>query len=402
MRWQCLRPAALLIGSLMVVLPSPTGADTDLGDAMVTRERVIVPAGRTIDRDYFAVAEHIEIAGTINGDAHLVARSIVVSGTINGDLLAAGGTVEITGSVTHDARLLAGEMTLRGKVARNVSVIGRSITLTGGATVDGGAMAIGLTLQVGASIAKNLTVAGPTVVLNGPVGGSVNAAARSLDVVPGARIAGHLSYLGDRPPNIHDPTSVAGPVTRRAFPTLRWPWPDDVLEVWPWIRIGLLVLSALSSLILGLLLIALFPHATDRTVLHLLTRPFGAAGVGLCFCVLGPFVVLALSLTIVGLPIAFVLGTTGLVIVYLARLFAMLATGHVVLASLGRDTSARTAFLIGLLIYYGLRLVPFLGDALALVATTIGAGAILRAALSKEHDHGPLHAAPRLRAQDFE
>ncbi len=402
MRWQRVCSAVLLIGSLMAVLPSPAGADTDLGDAMVTRERVFVPAGRTIDRDYFAVAEHIEIAGTINGDAHLVARSIVVSGTINGDLLAAGGTVEITGSVAHDARLLAGDMILRGKVGRNLSVMGRTLDLTGGATVDGGAMAVGLSLQVGAPIARNLTVAGRTVVLNGPVGGSVNAATQSLELAPGARIAGHLSYLGDHPPNIHDPHSVAGPVTRRSFPTLRWPWPDDVFEVWPWVRIGLLALSALSSLILGLLLIALFPHATDRTTLHLLTRPLGAAGIGLLLCVLGPFALLLLALTLIGLPIAMVLGASGLVVVYLARLFAMIATGHIVLASLGRDTSARTAFLIGWLLYYALRLVPFLGEAVALVATVIGTGAILRAALSTEHVGGPLHAAPRLRAQDFE
>lgn len=402
MRWKWLRSVTLLISSLMAVLPAPAGADTDLGDAMVTRERVIVPAGRTIDRDYFAVAERIEIAGTINGDAHLVARSILVSGTINGDLLAAGGTVEITGAVTHDARLLVGELTLRGKVGRNLSVMGRTIDLAGGATIDGGAMAVGLSLQIGTPIAKNLTVAGRTVVLTGPVGGSVNAATKSLEVASGARIAGHLSYLGDHSPKIHNPSSVAGPVTRRAFPTLRWPWPDEDVEVWPWIRIGLLVLSALSSLILGLLLIALFPHATDRTVLHLLTRPFGATGIGLLLCVFGPFALLVLALTIVGLPIAFVLGAAGLVIVYLARLFAMIATGHVLLASLGRDTSARTAFLIGLLIYYGLRLVPFLGDALALIATVIGVGAVLCAALSSEYENGPLHASPRLRAQDFE
>lgn len=370
-------------------------------DSLAAGDVVVVPAGRTIDRDYFAVAERIEIAGTINGDAHVLARHIVISGTINGDLLASGATVEVPGTVAHNARILAGRATIGGQIGRNLTVTAATLIVSPQATISGAFVGGGSTVRIHAPIARNLTIAGRDVTLGGSVGGNVNAAVAQLTIDSTAHIAGPISYLGDTAPTIHPQAQVGGPVTPRRFATLHVPGTDDVETIWPWIGIGLLFISALSTLLAGLALLIIFPRAMDRSVSQLQERALGAGGLGLLLCLAAPFALVLLLLTLVGIPLAVVLGALFLVILYLGRIVAMTWVGRLLLAGRAQPVGARLAFLLGLVVYYGLRLIPIVGGFVGLAATCLGLGAIARAAFADDPPEDQAASSSRFLAQDF-
>ncbi len=390
---------AIALCLLCTIFLDSASAETDVVEGLAAGNSIMVAAGRTIDRDYFAVAERVEIAGTINGDAHILARHIVVTGTINGDLLASGATVDLVGTVAQNARILSGRLTMTGHVGRNLSVTAGQVHLGGNGSVQGAMIGGGATVQIEAPVAHNLTVAGRRVVLAGPIGGSVNAAAITLDIASTADIAGSVSYLGDHPPTIHEHARVKGPVMRRKFPTLRWPWSEQVHSSLEWIGLGLLGISAASTLLMGLGLIAVFPRAFERTVLQLGSHPAGAGGIGLLTCLLAPLGVGILILSLVGLPLAMILVALSLVVFYAGRIVTMAWIGHSLLAWSGSTRRPYAAFLIGLVLYYGLRVIPVVGTVVGILATVLGLGAIVRTSLKR--DETPPAAAPRFMAQEF-
>src|SRR3990170_1191544 len=101
-------------------------------------ELVTLPAGETVNRDFFAFGERVEISGTVNGDVYAGGGIVIVDGKVNGDLLAGGGTLTISGSVSQDARVGGGQITITGKVGRNLTIGGGNVELTDPAAKVGG------------------------------------------------------------------------------------------------------------------------------------------------------------------------------------------------------------------------------------------------------------------------
>ncbi|GKS59453.1 hypothetical protein YTPLAS18_29800 [Nitrospira sp.] len=399
----CLRPLVPAVALLALHGAVPAWADPSLENEVVTGSVVVLPADRIIDRDYVAIAERVDIAGTVNGDVHVFARQVKLSGTVNGDLLASGATVEIIGTVSQNARVVAGRVSMSGTIGRNLSIASWDAALDPRGTVEGALFAAGKTVRVDASVGRTVTVAGDTVTLGGSVGGYVNAAARALEVASTAKIAGHVSYLGQNPPQIHPDAQIGGPVNRRDIPTIQIPWADQLDQVWQWLGVGLLLTSALSTLVLGVVIVGLFPRSVERTMEQLSGNLLQSGGIGLLLCILTPVLIVMLLLSLFGLPIALVLLGVLAVMLYVARIFTMTWVGRGIQTQLGWSRPTTPAFIIGLVIYYALRLIPVFGPVVGVVATLVGLGAVARAAVAG--DHGSPLETPRHRrfaAREFE
>lgn len=395
--------AALVTFCASFALGAVTSVTASAGDDIATGSVALVPAGKTVDRDYFAAAERVEIAGTINGDAHIVARQVIVSGTINGDLLAAGAEVDLGGAIAHNVRVFAGRLHVTGDIGRNLTATAATLDIDPQARIAGALVAGGASVHVAGPIAKNVSVAGRDVTLAGPVGGAVNAASRHLTLDAPAQIAGNLSYLGGPPPTIHPQAKVGGAVSERRFTTLQLPWSDRFEDMFPWIAWGLLAISALSTLLAGVGILALFPQALERSRMELAASPAAAAGIGFLACLAAPWVLLFLLATLIGIPLALVLGALMLVLGYLGRIVAMVWVGRLILKADESAPRPYAALLVGLLLYYVLRAMPYVGGLVAVAATLLGLGAVLRAALRRSTDSSMPSSPPssRLMAQEF-
>lgn len=319
---------------------------------------VILAQNQVVDKDYFAAGNSVSLEGTVNGDAYLAGGNIIVNGTINGDLLATGGNIEIRGTVTGDIRTAGGNININGPVGRNVSAAGGNISFSPDADVSG-----------------NLALAGGQVTLRGKTGGDVNAAVGNLSLSPQAAVNGDLTYLSSNRASIPPEATVSGQITQ--YTPQEPPGPEEAAKglaaIFTFYKIASFILAA----IIGLLLLRFLPVFFEKTTEIVLKKPWQSLGIGFLTIIVFPFLFILLLITVIGIPVAFVLAFILAILLYLAKIFVAFAIGQLVLRLFNRNAGKTWVFLLGLLIYYLVGLIPVIDWLISIIAGLIGLGAIL-------------------------
>jgi len=86
-----------------------------------------------------------------------------------------------------------------------------------------------------------------------------------------------------------------------------------------------------------------------------------------------------LIITIVGIPLGLILLTFSSFILYVARIFVMIAIGTFILKRFGKSGEGFWTFVIGLVVYSLLVLIPFIGWIISFLAALFGVGAAIQA-----------------------
>ncbi len=364
---------------VLSVAPQYAGAAEDVEmrpPELEGRRTTVLPVGRTIDRDYVAAGETVEISGIVNGDVYAAGAQIVVDGTINGDLLAAGGTVTITGVVTQDIRVMGGRVTIAGEIGRNVTVAGGNVELLPSALLRGNLVAAGGSVEMAAVVEQDVKVAAGKSLVSNRVGGDATIAAGSIRLTSKAAVDGNLIYWSEWPASIDDQAFIGGRVVRRPLPAV--PSSQDLLLAFAGLKLTLAAAGFLSSLVLGLLLFRFYPHAMERTSDHLLEQPFASLGIGLLVVLLTPLAIAVFAATLIGIPLALVLLCWYAVILYVSRIAVIAFAGRLLFEQAGVGSHPRWGFLLGLVLYYLVTLLPVVGFVMTFLTVLLGTGALVR------------------------
>jgi cytoskeletal protein CcmA (bactofilin family) len=247
--------------------------------------------------------------GTINGDAVVFAQMVTVNGTVNGDLITTAQTVVVNGTVTGNVRMAGSVLFIgeKAKVGGDLLGAGYSLEVRKGSTVGRDAVfATGQTL-LAADVSRNVVAYTGALEIDGNVGGNVNAylgeagqtrsgppptmfmgqstvpvpvVKQGLSIDPAVKIGGDLKYTQNVDLSI--PAGVvAGKVTRVAQPEQKnEPRHEETAgqKVGTW---SLRTARSLVALILvGLLLLWLFPAFTGGVSNELGSKPWPSLGWG--------------------------------------------------------------------------------------------------------------------------
>lgn len=246
-------------------------------------------------------------------------------GTVSkGDAVSFFDDVIVEGELRGDAVAIFGDITIRGKVAGDVTCVFGKVVLGESAEVSGDVTAIG--------------------------GG--------LERTPGARISGSVNNVG-----------LGGFVTR------------DILRL-NWNRSWLRLINPFSYIIyltglfaLALLTISLFPNHVAEVGAKIEREMGRSALIGfLAVILIGPLMVL-ISITIVGIPVAFLLGCAFVAAKMLGYVAFVVLLGLRMLPSENRNNIASLA--LGVLVLGLVRYVPLVGALVSFVVTIITLGAVL-------------------------
>lgn len=242
---------------------------------------------------------------------------LVDRGQTTKDLYVADGDVTVRGKVDGDIVVGDGDVTIRGDVTGNVITFGGRATLGRRAHIEGD-------LRYG----KDKPV-----------------------VSPGARVDGDVKKL--------KPDDVGGGVLSFA------------VAVW--------VAVTVSMLLLGLILLLLFPRAGEAAARVGRARKGRALLVGLLTLIVIPVIGVLALITVIGIP----LGAT-LLLLMLPLWAISYVTGSLVVGRMVKKTGgAIVAFIIGLAIVRVLALVPFLGGLVGFLTALLGLGALVVAARTR-------------------
>jgi hypothetical protein len=339
-------------------------------------ETVLLPKDQVVNKDYFATGESINLAGTINGDAYLAGGNITVEGVVNGDLLAAGGNINIRGQVTGDIRTAGGSIIISSKVGQNVTAAGGNINFTDNADITGSIVAAGGNLDIFSPIGKDLTVAGGSVNLGNSVSGDVLAGIGELTLTPSASVSGNLDYWSTELAQVSPGASVSGQINHYQPPAEKRAGDEaakGLAGVWAFFKL----VSFISSLAIGLILLRLVPGFMGKTVDIMKKRPWVSLLVGFIAAIAIPILFIALLVTVFGIPLALVLLGIYLLISYFTKIFVALVLGQILLNWINQKTNIYLTFTLGLIIYYIISLIPVLGGLLTMIACLIALGALL-------------------------
>ena len=277
---------------------------------------VVVGENEVIDEDLQVFAGSVVVHGTVDGDVQAFAGTVRIEGTVNGDVQAAGGTVEVAEGavVTGDLDAGAGDVVLAGEVTGDATVGGDTVRLLGTAVVGG-----------------DLTYDGELVRADGAtVGGTVSAGDGGVAVAPVdfGPLAPVFAFYG-----------------------------------------------LLASLLLGAVLLLVFPGTADRVSATALAEPLRSGGAGLLAIVGVPLVLVLFAITVIGIPITVVGALLFAAVAWVATVYGRLALGNWLLGF--ADVRNRWAgLLVGFLVVFALGFVPVLGGVVDLLVLLLGLGAL--------------------------
>ncbi|MFB6070010.1 MAG: polymer-forming cytoskeletal protein [Halanaeroarchaeum sp.] len=327
-----LRGGAAVIVAALLVLSGFSGVAAAQTGASGT---VIVDEGQTSD-GISAMAGTVIVRGTVEGDVSVLAGDVVIaeSGTVTGSVTGAAGSLRIAGTVNGDVKFAGGSVVLEP------------------------------TARVGGDV----SVGAGSVLLAGTVTGGVSVGAETITVAPSARVGGDLRYDGAL--EMREGATVGGAVVRD--PTIgggvgptQWGIPDWLDTVY----------GFFANLVLGALLLVLFPRFSESVADGVRERPLRSGGWGLVALFGVPILVVLLAITLVGIPVALLVLLLYLLAVWVAVVYGEYAVGRVIVSRLGSE-GRWWALLAGLLAFTLVGLVPVVGAIPTLLALLVGLGAL--------------------------
>lgn len=343
---------------------------------VITDQKGTITVANTevVNDDLFIGAQAAEINGTVNGDVFIGAQTVKITGVINGNLHVGARTLDLSGTIKGN--VYAG--------AENILVTNSTI---GGSLLLGAATA---NVDNNSTIGGSILAGAGTLSIDSQVKRSVYAGTGSLTIGSNAKIGKDLYYsIGKNrgQANIANGT-VAGSVYKTEVNTPQnnasmAAVQKQVPAVLSALKLGTTIVSYLGALVVGLLFLKLFGKQftlTADTVSKSFWKSLGAGFLVTIALVPGLIILL---LTVIGIPLAFLIFLVFLAYAYLAKIFVGLALGVWVAQKLKWKMTAFWSFALGLLLIYVLKMIPFVGFLSGLVVLWAGLGALSLRMFSK-------------------
>jgi len=305
-----------------------------------------------------------------------VGQTVVRQGpAVASDLYAFGGgvdvqagSVEIGGAVMRNVRAAGGAVTISGRVARNVNAGGGTVVVTPDGVIEGRARLVGGEVRMAGTVAKKLYAAGAVVVIGGEVQGDVELVAQEIEVLPSARIKGHLTYWSPRDARISPKAQIEGSITHN-LPEL----PRALARTGAALFTVSRLLFVIGLIVTGIALFLLFPGFGSD--------PLKSLGLGALLCVTVPVVAILIMFTILGIPLGLILFLSYLVSLLMGFLVAAFFLGEVgAQAFFPRARRSKLVGVLCLVVALGvmalINQLPYVGGALMAAAVLVGMGAM--------------------------
>jgi len=353
--------------------------------AIKTADSVYVPKTETIEGNLYAAGANITVEGKVNGDVICAGQAINISGEVSGDVICAGQAINVTGNVGGSLRAVGNSINLSGQVSRNVMAFGASILSAGGSSIGWDLLAVGAFAQIAGNVGGDLYGSLGQAAISGQIGKNVNlefgrqnkkAGAPPLIITGTAKINGDLKYTSSENATIENGAVIKGQTTHN-LPKATAARPGFMNLAWWWGKLIFLF----SALVIGLVLISFWHQPVIKITDLMLSKVGPAFGWGVLALLLTPIIAIILLITIIGIPLSFILMALWLIALYLSKIFVGILVGRSLLNNYWtkQKDSLILAMIIGIIIVKLIITLPFIGWVLGLLAVLWGLGGILLA-----------------------
>lgn len=309
---------------------------------------------------------------TSSGNAFGGGDNVRIDQDIEGDLVLAGSLLEINGKVADDFIGAGGELIVNGDVSGNIIAAGGSIKVNGDVGGDVAALGGHIFLSKDSVVEGDVLLGGGEVTLNGVVNGNGDISASTFRTGNNFNLKGNLALQAENyPSNLDDKVEGNVSITRETRAENQYE--STAGGFW----LFSLILELLSALIIGLILIYLFPDFI-RTLTEIVSdSTLKAGGIGFLMLVFLPILSIILLFTIIGWSLSFAIMLLLFLAILIATVPIKLLTGKVVYNRVFNKNSGKmTYYLIGAVIFTIAYAIPLIGGIIRIIILFIGVGAI--------------------------
>lgn len=294
--------------------------------------------------------DQVSIDTPVPDDVFAAGGVITVNAPID-SLIAAGGTITLNAPVKGDVIVAGGRIIANNNIGGKLVAAGGTVDVNGdvgtNALITGGTV----TMSPRSTIGRDAEISGGTVASSGHVIGNLSVQSQSF--ADTGNVGGKSTYVKTEPNGLFKIFTVIG------------------------------ILFSLGWLILGLLILKIAP-SRYRVVEHeVTTSPVVKLVVGFVGLVVACVIIVMLGITIVGLPIALVVGLLVLMGVIFSVFFVSSAFGRLLFSWLKIEIKDWHAFIAGFVVLSILFRVPVAGIIILIVTISLGFGALLYAVHGK-------------------
>lgn len=329
-----------------------------------TGDTTTLAKDQVVDSAYYAFAKNVTISGGVKGDVYCGGETVTIDGIVDGDVYCAGQNVKINGLVTGDVRVAGQQVNLGGSVGGNATLLGQNVSVEKTAKIGRDLNGAGQLVDISGVIERDVTLGADTMTVDGTVGRNITSDVTTLKISNGAQVKGSLYYTSAQAGQIAEGTVVGE--TKRSEPSQGERDYDEqsLLTFLVYLFFALLIMGVALVLFMPQVIHAVSENGMNRLGMSILVGFFTVFGM--------PIVVVAIAVTVVGLPLAGVILLGWLLILALSTPMFGYYLGRLIMRS---ATSHPFVFMVmGLTVLLLSYIVPFVNMIMLLAAAVIGSG----------------------------
>ncbi|GIO01897.1 polymer-forming cytoskeletal protein [Brevibacillus laterosporus] len=319
--------------------------------------------------DVITNASKVVIDGTIDGDLYAFAETIDIKGTVTGDVISFAYLTNVSGTVGGNVRSYSQALTVSGTVQKNISAGADELRVNQSGNVNGSILGFVNEMNIEGRVGKETNGFYNQATISGLLGeGTSLFQVESLHLKPTATIQGDLIYTSFEPAQIDAGANIKGQHKH----TIIEPRPS-----YGSFMLMMSVSSCLSTLIFWLLIRYFFAGSLYNVSQQLHTRhPFKQFGVGLLIFIMAPLLSIVMLLTVVGIPVGFIIAIAYTLLLILGKVYVGTWLGQKLISFFQWKISPLFAEFIGVFLLVLIIQIPLLGFLLGMLVNIYFFGAI--------------------------
>ena len=328
-------------------------------------ESVYINTDDSVATDLFASAQYVEINGPIADDLYAACQEVVVNNEIGDDLLAFCQRVTVKGHVKDMVLGFAEKIIIDNTVDGDVLAFGSEVHLTKNAHIKGNLyIGCGKFYFNGGKVDGKISGGSGRVYLNGIVSKDVSLGAGSVEFGENYKAGGgtslklHKSLDKDLK---NRPADLIITVKPREY------FYQSIFFIW----------SFIAALVVGLLLITFFKDFSLNITMFAKEKALKNGSIGAALLIIIPTIITILTVLIITIPIALMLGAIYIFLLYISTIISGLVLGCFIMDFIkknGKPAKLFLSLLIGLIIVFLVVETPYIGWLFSFIFISFGMG----------------------------
>ncbi len=306
-----------------------------------------------------------------------VGGEVIIDADIHGDLIIFAANASINANVYGNLIMGAGQAKINGEVTKNVYAAFGQVEFLNSSKIDGDVF-----LAAGNSIINNqiegkLYAGTGSLVIDGIIKRGFSANSGSIELKDKSQILGDIKYTAPEKMTVDSNASITGNIDEKIVDKEAEKQEKQKFSAFGVSagfagKVTATLISLISALIVGIILLTLFPKFSEKVSSTIQNKFWPSAGWGLLFVIVLPIVMIIALILIVGAPLSLILLGVYWLLIYLAKIFVGLCLGMHLSKNKMKPIWAMT---FGLFLLYLIGLIPIIGGIANFIVVIVGFGA---------------------------